>query len=81
MDAPLIVAVNGMAAGGGFSLLITGDLVIAVESAKFTMAYTRAGLSPDGNSSYFLPRLVGMRGAQEIALTNSVLSAQQAGEF
>lgn len=81
MDAPLIVAVNGVAAGGGFSLSITGDLVIAAESAAFTMAYSRAGLSPDGSSSYFLPRLIGLRKAQEMAFTNNMLSSAQALEW
>ena len=60
MDAVLITAVNGIAAGAGFSLAVTGDLVLAAESASFTMAYTRAGLSPDGSSSYYLPRLIGI---------------------
>ena len=81
MDAPLIVAVNGVAAGGGFSLSITGDLVIAAESAVFTMAYSRAGLSPDGSSTYYLPRLIGLRKAQEMAFTNNKLSAAQALEW
>ena len=69
------IAVNGMAAGAGFSLCLTGDYVLAAESAKFTMAYTRAGLSPDGSSTYFMPRLIGMRRAQELMLTNRMLSA------
>lgn len=81
MDAPLIVAVNGIAAGGGFSLSITGDLVVAADSAAFTMAYTRAGLSPDGSSSYFLPRLIGLRRAQEMAFTNNTLTAAEALEW
>jgi 2-(1,2-epoxy-1,2-dihydrophenyl)acetyl-CoA isomerase len=55
-----------------------GDLVVAAESAKFTMAYTNVGLSPDGSSSYFLPRLIGLRRTQELMLTNRVLSAQEA---
>lgn len=78
MDAPVIVAVNGSAGGAGFSLCLFGDLVLASESAKFTLAYTRAGLSPDGSSSYFLPRIVGMRRALELALTNRVLSSKEA---
>ncbi len=81
MDAPLIVAVNGVAAGGGFSLAITGDLVIAAESAAFTMAYTRAGLSPDGSSSFFLPRMIGLRKAQDMAFTNRLLTATEALEW
>lgn len=78
MDAVLITAVNGTAAGAGFSLAITGDLVLAAESASFTMAYTRVGLSPDGSSSYHLPRLIGMRRAQELMLTNRTLTAADA---
>lgn len=78
MDAPLIVAVNGVAAGAGFSLAIAGDLVVASDSASFTMAYSRAGLSPDGSSSFYLPRLVGVRKAQELMFTNKTLSATDA---
>lgn len=78
MKAPLIIAVNGIAAGAGFSLAVTGDLVLAVENASFTMAYSKVGLSPDGAASYFLPRLVGLRRSQELMLTNRTLSAQEA---
>lgn len=77
-DAPLVTAVQGTAAGAGFSMAIMGDIVIAEEQAKFTMAYTASGLSPDGGSTYFLPRLIGMRRAQELTLTNRVLSAREA---
>lgn len=78
MDAVLVTAVNGAAAGAGFSLAVAGDLVLAAESASFTMAYTKVGLSPDGSASYHLPRLVGLRRAQELMLTNRTLSAAQA---
>ena len=81
MSAPLIVAVNGTAAGAGFSMAIAGDLVVASENAKFTMAYTKVGLSPDGGSSYYLPRLVGLRKAQELMFTNRVLSADEAQQW
>ena len=81
MQAALIVAVNGVAAGAGFSIALIGDIVLAAASASFTMAYTRAGLSPDGSSSYFLPRLVGLRKAQELMLTNRTLSAEEALEL
>jgi 2-(1,2-epoxy-1,2-dihydrophenyl)acetyl-CoA isomerase len=81
MEAVLITAVNGTAAGAGFSIAVTGDLVLAAESASFTMAYTRAGLSPDGSSSYYLPRLIGIRKAQELMLTNRTLSAQDAAQW
>jgi 2-(1,2-epoxy-1,2-dihydrophenyl)acetyl-CoA isomerase len=81
MDAPVVGAINGTAAGGGFSLALTTDIAIAAESAKFTMAYTKAGLAPDGSSSYFLARMVGLRRAKEMALLNPVLSAKQAMEW
>jgi 2-(1,2-epoxy-1,2-dihydrophenyl)acetyl-CoA isomerase len=81
MDAPVVGAINGTAAGGGFSLALTTDIAVAAESAKFTMAYTKAGLAPDGSSSYFLARMVGMRRAKEMALLNPVLSARQALEW
>ena len=81
MDAVLIIAVNGVAAGAGFSLAVTGDLVLAAESASFTMAYTRAGLSPDGSASCYLPRLIGIRKTQELMLTNRTLSAEDASEW
>ena len=78
MNAPIIAAVNGTAGGAGFSLAVATDLAIAVDSAKFVMAYTNAGLSPDGSSSYFLPRRIGDRRTRELMLTNRVLSAQEA---
>ena len=81
MDAVLITAVNGAAAGAGFSLAVTGDLVLAAESASFTMAYTKVGLSPDGSSSYFLPRLIGITKTKELMLTNRTLSAQDAEQW
>ena len=76
--APVICAVNGTAAGAGFSLVMACDLAIAAESAVFTMAYTRAGLSPDGSSTFYMPRKLGDRRARELMLTNRVLSSQEA---
>ena len=81
MDAPVIGAINGTAAGGGFSMALITDIAIAAESAKFTMAYTKVGLVPDGSSSFFLARIVGMRRAKEMALLNPILSAGQAMEW
>jgi 2-(1,2-epoxy-1,2-dihydrophenyl)acetyl-CoA isomerase len=81
MDPPVVAAVHGVAAGGGFSLAISCDLVVAAESARFAMAYSRIGLTPDGSSTYHLPRLVGIRRAMELALTNRELSAQEAEEW
>jgi 2-(1,2-epoxy-1,2-dihydrophenyl)acetyl-CoA isomerase len=81
MDAPLVVAVNGIAAGAGMSIAISGDFVLAAESAQFTMAYTRIGLSPDGSSTFFLPRLVGALKAKELMIRNPLLSAVEALEL
>lgn len=78
MDAPLITAVNGTAAGAGFSLAIAGDIVVAAESAKFTMAYTKIAMSADGGGSFNLPRLVGLTRAKELMLLNPVLTAAEA---
>lgn len=81
MDAPVIAAVNGVAAGGGMSLALACDIVLAAESARFMMAYTRAGLTPDGSATYFLPRIVGAKRALELTLTNRMLSAQEAADW
>jgi 2-(1,2-epoxy-1,2-dihydrophenyl)acetyl-CoA isomerase len=78
---PVLTAVNGVAAGGGFSLAIAGDLVLAAESARFTMAYSKIAATPDGSSTYWLPRLVGIRRAMELFYTNRVLSAKEAQEW
>lgn len=76
--APVISAVNGMAAGGGFSIALLGDIVLAKRSARFVAAYTNSGLSPDGGLTYNLPRLVGIRRAFELMALNTPLSAEQA---
>ena len=81
LDAPLIVAVNGTAAGAGMALACSGDIVLASESARFTAAYTRIGLSPDGGLSYYLPRIVGLKQAIELTLTNRLLTAKEALEL
>lgn len=80
-DAPVIGAVNGTAAGAGFSMVLATDLAIASDAAKFTMAYTNAGLSPDGSSTFYGPRRLGDRRARELMLTNRVLDAQEALEW
>jgi len=78
MDAPVVAAVNGVAAGAGLSLAAACDLAVASDTASFTSAYTQIGLSPDGSSSYFLPRILGRRRAMELYLTNRKLSAHEA---
>ncbi len=81
LDAPVISVVRGAAAGGGMSLAIAADLVLAAETAHFTVAYTAIGFSMDGGASWTLPRIVGMRKAIELALLNERLTAQQAHEL
>jgi 2-(1,2-epoxy-1,2-dihydrophenyl)acetyl-CoA isomerase len=76
--APVIVALRGTAAGGGFSLVLGGDLVIAGRSARLVAAYTRSGLSPDGGATWLLPRLVGRQKAFALLALNPVLDAQEA---
>lgn len=78
MDKPLLVAVNGPAAGAGLGLAMLGDIVLAARSSHFTMAYTAIGLTPDGGTSILLPRLVGLRRAQDLALTNRRVSSEEA---
>ncbi len=81
MDAPVVGAVNGMAAGAGFSFASSCDILIAAESAMFLSAYTASALTPDGSSTYFIPRLVGLRRAMELMLTNRRLTAAEAMEW
>ena len=80
-EKPVIMAVNGVAAGGGMSFALCGDLVLAAESARFTMAYSKIAATPDGSSSYYLPRLIGLRRAMELYFTNRVLEAREAQEW
>lgn len=78
MPKPFVVGVRGAAGGAGLSLMSAFDLAIAGQSAKFTMAYTRAGMTPDGTSSYFITRHIGVRRMLDLTLTNRVLSAAEA---
>ncbi len=78
LPVPVVAAVNGLAAGGGVSLVCMTDLAIASRSSRFNFAYTRSGLTPDGGATYFLPRLVGLQRAFDILATNPTLSAEAA---
>jgi 2-(1,2-epoxy-1,2-dihydrophenyl)acetyl-CoA isomerase len=78
MDAPVVAAVHGAVAGAGMSIAIACDIVVAAETTRFMVAYTRAGLVPDGSSTYFLPRIIGLKRALELTLTNRMFSAQEA---
>ncbi len=81
LDAPIVTAVQGSAAGAGLSLVALSDLVLAGQSTKFVMAYTAIGLTPDGGSTWFLPRIIGLRRAVELTLTNRALSADEARDW
>jgi 2-(1,2-epoxy-1,2-dihydrophenyl)acetyl-CoA isomerase len=81
MDAPVIAAVNGIAAGAGLSLVACADIAIAADTAKFTSAYTQIGLSPDAGSTWFLSRLIGPRRAADLYLNNPLLTAAEALEW
>ena len=78
---PVVAAVNGVAAGAGFSLALMCDTRIASEEAAFVCAYGRIGASPDGGMTYFLPRILGPARAVELLLNDPLLSAQQAHEL
>ena len=78
---PVIVAVNGAAAGGGFGLALSGDIVIAAESARFTSAYVKIGAAPDGGFSFLVPRAIGLRRAQELFFTDRSLTATEARDL
>lgn len=81
MDVPSVAAVHGSVAGAGVGLACACDIVLAAESVRFSMAYTRVGLTPDGGTTYFLTRSLGLRRALELTLLNRSLSAQEAVEW
>lgn len=78
LPVPVVTAVRGAAAGGGIGLALVGDIVLAARSARFRLAYTAIGLTPDCGASWFLPRLVGPRRAADLILTNRVLTGDDA---
>jgi 2-(1,2-epoxy-1,2-dihydrophenyl)acetyl-CoA isomerase len=72
---PVVASVHGACAGAGVSLLAAADLALAAADTKFTLAYSRIATSPDGGSTYFLPRLVGYRKALELTLLSDTFDA------
>ena len=81
IDAPVVAAVRGGAGGGGLGLLYAADIVVAADDARFALGYGALGLTADGGNTWFLPRMVGMRRAQELFLLNRRLTAQEALAF
>ena len=78
---PVVVAVNGVAAGGGFSLALSGDFVLAARSASFIQVFSRIGLVPDLGSTWLLPRLLGRQRALQMMLLNEPCPAERAREL
>ncbi len=78
LPMPVVVGVNGVAAGAGANLALAGDIVIAKQSASFIQPFCRLGLVPDTGGTYILPRLVGRARAMGLAMLGDKLSAQQA---
>lgn len=81
MPKPIVTLVNGPAAGAGLGLALLGDVVLAGRSAHFTSAYTAIGLTPDGGTSWLLPRLIGLRRAQDMVMSNRRVSAEEAEDM
>jgi len=78
MPKPVVASVRGAVAGFGMSLMMACDLALAADSAYFTLAYTLIGTSPDGGSTFALPRIVGQKKAMEIALLGERFDAATA---
>lgn len=81
LEKPVIASIQGACAGAGLSLVLCSDLAIAADNAKFNLAYAGIGLSPDGGSTYFLPRHVGLKNATEILLTGKTMTAEKAKDL
>ncbi len=80
MNKPLVVGVNGFAVGGGLGIALTGDIIIAADSARFRSGWFSLGVMPDIGAMYLLPRLVGMAQAKNLIYSNSEWTARQAFE-
>ena len=78
MGKPVLASVHGAVAGAGFSLMCAADLAIAASDTRFTLAYANIGASPDGGSTYFLPRLVGYKKTMELIMLPDRFDAETA---
>jgi 2-(1,2-epoxy-1,2-dihydrophenyl)acetyl-CoA isomerase len=81
LDAPLVAAVSGSAGGGGLGLVCAADIAIAADDAAFALGYAALGMTSDGANSWYLPRLIGLRRAQQMFLLNKRLTAAEALEW
>ncbi|MFQ5534919.1 MAG: enoyl-CoA hydratase/isomerase family protein [Sphingomonadales bacterium] len=81
LPIPVVASVHGAVAGAGLSLMMACDLVIAADETVFTLAYSRIGVSPDCSGSFFLPRILGLRKAMEIALLGDRFDAATAHDL
>jgi 2-(1,2-epoxy-1,2-dihydrophenyl)acetyl-CoA isomerase len=78
MSKPVIAMVNGVAAGAGFSLALSCDLIFCGAAARFSQSFVRIGLIPDGSATYFLPRTIGLHRAKELMFTGDIINADKA---
>lgn len=81
LDVPVVAGVRGAAAGGGLGLMCVADAVVAAADAVFAVGHCALGLTPDGGATWFLPRLLGTRRAQELVLLGRTLTAAEALEW
>jgi 2-(1,2-epoxy-1,2-dihydrophenyl)acetyl-CoA isomerase len=81
MPKPVVCVVSGVAAGAGLGMALACDIILSGEKAKFTTAFTAAGLSPDSAITWFLPRLIGYRRAKELLLTSRMVRSSEALEI
>jgi len=78
LPKPIVVAVNGVAAGSGMSIALAGDIILGSEAASFCAAYSKIGLIPDAGCTFFLPRIVGENRAKAMAMLAEPVDAQEA---
>ena len=81
LEKPIVAAVNGVAAGAGANIALACDFVIAADNASFIQAFAKIGLIPDNGGTFFLPRLVGMARATQLAMLAEKVTAAQALEW